>query len=97
MRDHYAERHLERIEGDTVIRRNLQHIQMDSWVLVPRETNIAEFSRLPSLHERGIGPFVIKDPVRVFVPEHLVVLDEIDHVDLEATERFVELPPRFFP
>src|SRR5664280_3735078 len=77
MRVHYVERHLDRIEGETVIRRHLQHIQMDPWVLVPRETNIAEFSRFPSLDERGIGPFVIKDPVRVFVPEHLVVLDEI--------------------
>jgi hypothetical protein len=69
---------------------------MDPRVLVPRETDIAEFSRFPGLHERGIGPFVIKDPVGVLVSEHLVVLDEIDHVDLEATERLVELPRRFF-
>jgi hypothetical protein len=71
-------------------------MQMDTWVFVPRETDIAKFSRLPGIHERGIGPFVIKDPMRVFVPKNLVVLDEIDHVDLEATERLVELPRRFF-
>src|ERR1035438_2554147 len=69
MRVHYVERHLDRIESEAVVRRHLQHIQMDPWVLVPRETDIAEFSRFPSLHEGGIGPFVIKDPVRVFVPE----------------------------
>jgi hypothetical protein len=71
-------------------------MQMDPWVLVSRETDISEFARFPGLHECGIGPFVIKDSVRVFVPEHFVVLDEIDHVDLEATERLVELPRRFF-
>ena len=49
---------------------------------------------LPDLHERGIGRFVIKDPVRVFLPEQLVVLDEVDHINLEAAERFVELPSK---
>ena len=63
---------------------------------MPRETDVAKFSRLPGIHERGIGPFVIKDTMRVFVPKNLVVLDEIDHVDLEATERLVELPCRLF-
>src|ERR1035438_5412183 len=70
-------------------------MQMDPWVLVPRKTDIAEFSSFPGLHERGIGSFVIKDPVRVFVSDHFVVLDEIDHVDLEATERLVKLLRRF--
>jgi hypothetical protein len=71
-------------------------MQMDTWVLVSRETDIADFPRFPSLHERGIGSFFIKDPVRVFIPEYLVVLDEIDHFYLEATERLVELSRRFF-
>jgi len=73
----------------------MQHVQMDPRVLVPRETDIAQFSSFSGLHERGIRPFVIKDPMRVFVTEHLVVLDEIDHVDLEAAERLVELPRCF--
>src|SRR5450759_1960782 len=84
MRIHYVERHLDRVESEPEIRRYFQHMQMDLWVLVPRETYIAEFSRFPGLHERGIGSFVIKDSVRVFVSEHLVMLNEIDHVDLEA-------------
>ena len=61
-------------------------MQMDTWVLVPSKTDIAEFSRVSGLQQCGIGPFVSKDPVRVFVAEHLVVLDEIDNVDLEAVE-----------
>ena len=92
---HDVERHLDRIESETVIRRHLQHMQMNPGVLVPRETDITEFSRFAGLHERGIVPFVIKNPVRVFVTDHFVVLDEIDPVGLEAAERLVELPRRF--
>src|SRR5664280_1408911 len=87
-------RRLERLEL-AARRRHVQHMQMDPRVLVPRKTDVAEFARLPGLHERGVGPFVIEDPVRVFVPEHLVVLDEVDHLDPEATERLVELPRGF--
>jgi hypothetical protein len=90
-----VERHLDCIQSETVIRRHLQHTQMDLWVLVPRKTDIAEFYSFPGLHERGIRSFVIKDPVRVSVSDHLVVLDEINHVDLEATERLVKLLCRF--
>ena len=44
-------------------------MQMDLWILVPRETDIAEFSRFPGFHERGIGPFVIKDPCLLYTSD----------------------------
>src|ERR1035437_2818899 len=48
VRVHDVERHLYGIERETAIRRHVQHMQMDPWVLVPRETDIAELSRFPA-------------------------------------------------
>src|SRR5437016_9544225 len=38
----------------------------------------------------------MKNPMRVFVSEDLVVLDKINAIDTEAPERFVELPRGLF-
>jgi hypothetical protein len=35
---------------------------------------------------------VIEHPVRIFEAEHLMVLNEIDAVGLQTTQRLVELP-----
>src|SRR5438132_4976616 len=63
-------------------------------VLVPRESDVANSTRIASLDQRGVGPLLVKDPVRVLVPENLVVLDEVDAIDPEPPERFFQLAGR---
>ena len=40
---------------------------------------------------RGLCAVFIEDPMRVFEPDHFMVLHEVDTVDAKATKRFVQL------
>lgn len=45
--------------------RFFQHVEMDVRIFMPRETDIANLSRLPGLKESFYGAFRAKDPVRI--------------------------------
>jgi hypothetical protein len=68
----------------------------DARVLVPGKSDVADFARLLRFQERGVRSVFIEDPVRVFEPDNLVMLHEVDAVGFEAAQRFMELFHGFF-
>ena len=69
---------------------------MNARVLVAGEADVAELSRLSRLDERSVGAVVVEDAVRILVAQDLVVLDQVDAVGLQATQRLVDLPRGLF-
>src|SRR5207302_5815638 len=67
---------------------------MDVRILVPGEADVADLSRLARFDESHVRAFGIEDTVRIVEPDHLVVLDQIDAIGLQAAQRFIELPHR---
>ncbi len=97
VRVHDVERHLDGIEGEALLRRGREHVQVDSRVLVSGKADVAKLTCLTRLHERGIGAFRTEDSMRVLEADDLVMLHEIDAVGLEAAEGLVELLCRLAP
>jgi hypothetical protein len=60
-------------------------VQVDPRVLVTGEADIAQLAGLTRLDERGVGAFVVEDPVGILVAEDLMVLDQVDPVGLQPT------------
>jgi len=69
-------------------------VQVDARILVPGEADVAQLARCARLDQRGVRAFAIEHAVRIFEADHLVVLDQIDAVGLQAVERLVQLPRR---
>src|SRR5664279_2621346 len=91
---HNVEWHLHCIEPESMLRRAFEHIRVDAWILMAGKADVAEFSGLTSLLQCGICPLLVKNPVRIFVAEYLMVLDEVNAIDAESAQRFVELSGR---
>src|SRR5437773_2990378 len=89
---HHVQRHLDRVEPEPVLRGRLEHPQMDRRTLVPREADVADLPRILRLEGRLDRPALGEDPVRVFPPDDLVELQEVDDVRLEPPERLLDLP-----
>jgi hypothetical protein len=53
---------------------------------VAGEPNVAQFPRRSRIDERGVGAFLVEDPMRVLVPNHLVVLHEVDAIGTQTAE-----------
>src|SRR6266481_483934 len=64
---------------------------MDSRILVSGETDITQFARVASLDQSGIGAFGIEYAMGIFKAQNLVMLDQVDAVDLQPFQRFVQL------
>src|SRR6185295_11640820 len=92
---HNVERHLYRIEFEPVLLGYLEHIEVDARVLVTGKADVAELSRFARLAESGIGAVFVEDAMRILIAEDLVVLDQIDAVGLQATQRLFQLPRSF--
>ena len=90
MRIHHVERHLDRVELESVFLRDLEHVEVDARVLVPGEADVAELPRLPPLDQRRVRSFLlVEDPMGILVADDLVMLHEVDAVGLEPAERLV--------
>src|SRR5438105_14828882 len=55
------------------------------------ESDVAKLAGLAGRDQRGIGPFLIKNTMRIFEAKNFMMLDKIDAVELQTFERFVEL------
>src|SRR5437868_1574574 len=55
------------------------------------ESDVAKLAGLAGRDQRGIGPFLIKNTMRIFEAKNFMMLDKIDAVELQALEGFVEL------
>ena len=67
-----------------MFRSHFQHVQVNAWILVTGKSDVANFPGRPRFNQGGIGAFLVKDPVGIFVSENLVMLYEIDTIDSET-------------
>src|SRR5687768_4504112 len=70
---------------------------MDVRILVTGKADVADLAGRPRIDERGVGPVIVKHPVRILVANHFMVLDQVDRVDAEPSQRLVQLAFRFLP
>jgi len=60
-------------------------------VLVPSEANITQLASLLRFEQRGVCSLLIENTIRVFKPDNLMVLYQVDAIGLQPAERFVQL------
>ncbi len=91
VRVHDVDGHLNGVEVEAVLLRDLEHAKVDGGVFVAGESDVANLAGLL----RGDGGFDGaawgEDAVGVFEADDLVELDEVDHVGLEAAEGLLKL------
>src|SRR6266404_2850612 len=68
---------------------------MHSWIFVTGESDIPQLAGLASFDQGGVGAVFSKDAVWIFKANNLVMLDQIDAIDLQTFERFIQLFHRF--
>src|SRR6266404_5072922 len=74
---------------------HFEHVQMDTRIFMTGESDIPQLAGLARFDERGVGSVFSKDAMWIFKANNLVVLDQIDVIDSQAFERFVQLLRRF--
>src|SRR5579875_197698 len=91
MRIQHVQRHLNGIESKPVLETRVEHLEVNSGVLVPREADISHLASL-ARGQRGLkGAVRAENAVRVTHPDHFVKLNEVNHVGLQTAERFIKL------
>src|SRR5665213_1830202 len=96
MRVHRIERHLNRIEMETVFLRRLQHIQVNMRVLMAGKSDKANLARAFGIEKGFHGAMRREDAVGVVEADYFVVLEKIDMIDPQTLQRFVNLLRGFF-
>lgn len=96
MRVHDVQRHLHRIKLESVLRGGFKHSKMHVRILVSGEANVAGSSRPPRFEQCLCSTLFIEETIRIFEANHFVKLQEIDVIDLEPTQRFIDLFGRRF-
>src|SRR5665213_1284304 len=96
MRVHRIERHLNRIEMETVFLRRLQHVQMNMRVLMAGKSDKANLARAFGIEKGFHGAMRREDAVGVVEADYFVVLEKIDMIDPQTLQRFVNLLRGFF-
>jgi hypothetical protein len=87
-----VQRHLDGVESHVVPPGDVQHTEMHERIFVPRESDVAHFSRLLCIPHRFVCAPRGEDPIRVLESDHLVVLQEIQAIGLQTPQRLVDLP-----
>ena len=80
-----------------MLRRDFEHVQMDAWVLVAGEPQIANLAGLFRIHQGAVRTVFVEDAMRILIAKNLVVLHQVDVVGLQPNQRFVELTGCFCP
>ena len=96
VRIHHVERHLHRVKLKTVFTRDFEHVKMNARIFMTSETDETNLTGVARLYERGVGPLLVEDAMRIFVTKNLVVLDQIDVIGLHSLQRLLELFCRSF-
>src|ERR1700679_2749266 len=87
MRVHDIDRHLYSVEMEAMLLSSRKHSEMHCRILVagePDVANLACFTGGDRSFKRSPGR---KNAVRIFQANHLVKLDQIDHISLQPPER----------
>src|SRR5256886_5705988 len=95
VRIHHVERHLHGVEVEFVLSGEVEHTQVDRWILVACETDIADLAGFLSFHHRFECPTFSEDAIRVFETDDFVELHQVDAVSLQALKTCVDLPRGF--
>ena len=90
VRVHDVEGHLDGVETEVVLARQLEHAEVDDRVFVTREADEAAFARLLRFLQSFDGTARIESAVGVFQPDAFVELPEVEVVGLEALKGIVE-------
>src|SRR5258705_3409649 len=95
MRVRDVQGHLNGVELESVLLGHLEHVQMNARILVPSESNVTNLSCVACFQQRRVRSFVVKDTVRIFEPENFMMLHEVDMVDIQTSQGFIQLPGSF--
>ena len=79
---HHVERHLDRVEVESVISCNLQHVKVDVRILMAGKTDVADFARPFGFEHCFLRALLGEDAVRIFKTDNLMMLHKIDVVGL---------------
>ncbi len=91
VRIHHIHWHLNRIEPEIMRGRQVEHVQMDSRILVAGESDVAGLSRFLR-SEKGLGRAARgEETVNIVESDDLMALDEIHVIDLQPAQRFIHL------
>ena len=90
----HIQRHLAAIEVEIVLRREIQHSQVNHGILVPCKADETDLARLLRLFQRLPRPTWGKETVRILQADVLVELHQVDMVGLQPLQRLVDLPRR---
>jgi len=69
----------------------IKHAQIDHRIFVTGESDVADLSCLLCIHYSFMRASLGEVSVRIFEPDVLVVLNQIDVVGLQALKRFIDL------
>src|SRR5262249_46640975 len=86
---HHVNRHLSRVPRVVLS----QHFQMNTWIFVAGETDVADLPRLLSFESCLQSP-LLDYPVGITIVDHLMKLPQIDAVCAEAPQAVLEIPFR---
>ena len=84
MRVEQVQWHLNGVEFETLLVCHFKHVQVNTRILVAGKSDVPNFACSARFNQCRMGAVLMEDPVRVFVPENLMMLDEIDMIDGEA-------------
>src|ERR1700681_4203554 len=68
---------------------------MHPWIFMTGESDIPKLAGLASFDQGGVGAVFGKNAMRIFEANDLVMLNQIDAIDLQTCERFIQLFRRF--
>src|ERR1700761_4524591 len=88
---HDVDGHLHRVKMKIVRLGHLQHTQMNRWVLVSGETNVADFSGLFGGENRLVRSFWSEETIWIFETNVLMKLSEIKVISPQAFEALIDL------
>ena len=84
MRIEQIQWHLHRIEDESVLIGDFEHVKVNVRILVPREADVTNLARCSGSYKSGVGSVGIENAVRIFVSENFVMLNQIDVIDTES-------------
>ena len=80
------QRQLNRVERESVLVGDFQHVEMYARIFVTCEPDVPDLAGRLCFQQCRICSFVIEDAVRIVVSNYLVMLNEIEAVDLQTSK-----------
>src|SRR5204863_2314585 len=88
---HDVQWHLHGVEAEFVGRGDLQHAEMNEWILMASKSDVTDLSGSLGLYHGLDCATGREDPVRVFQSNDLVELHQVDVISLQSFQGFIDL------